>query len=68
MFAERNKCDSQFLQCVSVWEPAEVVQEVYSDGECEQVLKPIKKVRKNKYLPGVKLLKKLNKDRLKKKR
>ena len=52
----------------STFKPAEIVEEIDDDGEVyETVIEKKKSKKKSKYLPGEKMLKNINKTKLKKK-
>ena len=56
-----QKCFNSIFSPRRIFEPAVVVNEITEDGEIEEVLKP-KQKKKDKYLPGERLLVKLNKE------
>ncbi len=62
MFNRNRPKFKSIFSCKRQFEPAVVVEEIDEDGQVFEELKPIKKKKKGpKYLPGERLLLKLNK-------
>jgi hypothetical protein len=61
----RNQAKCHSIFCTNrEFVPAKVVEEIDDHGEVHEVLKQIKKEKKSKYLPGQRLLLKLNKEQM----
>jgi hypothetical protein len=63
-FSEKHHFTSMFNTARS-FTPAVVVEEVNDDGYVEEVMKPVRMESTKKYLPGERLLLKLDKERRK---
>ena len=68
MFNRNRPKFQSIFSCKRQFEPAVVVEEIDEDGQVFEELKPIKKKKGPKYLPGERLLLKLNKQNKPKKK
>ena len=68
MFNRNRPKFQSIFSCKRQFEPAVVVEEIDEDGQVFEELKPIKKKKEPKYLPGERLLLKLNKQNKPKKK
>ena len=69
MFNRNRPKFQSIFSCKRQFEPAVVVEDIDEDGQVFEELKPLKKKKKGpKYLPGERLLLKLNKQNKEKKK
>jgi hypothetical protein len=69
MFNRNRPKFQSIFSCKRQFEPAVVVEEIDEDGQVFEELKPVQKKKKGpKYLPGERLLLKLNKQNKEKKK